>query len=44
MGGDVNRVHLVTAGGVESWPPQSKDDVARALVARIAGALAGAER
>jgi phosphopantothenoylcysteine decarboxylase/phosphopantothenate--cysteine ligase len=41
MGGDVNKVHLVTAGGVESWPPQSKDDVARALVARIAAALAG---
>jgi phosphopantothenoylcysteine decarboxylase/phosphopantothenate--cysteine ligase len=41
MGGDVNTVHLVTADGVESWPPQSKDDVARALVARIAAALAG---
>jgi phosphopantothenoylcysteine decarboxylase / phosphopantothenate---cysteine ligase len=41
MGGDVNKVHLVTAGGIESWPPQSKDDVARALVARIAAALAG---
>ncbi len=39
MGGDVNRVHLVTAGGVESWPPQSKDEVARALVLRIAAAL-----
>jgi phosphopantothenoylcysteine decarboxylase/phosphopantothenate--cysteine ligase len=44
MGGDVNRVHLVTASGVESWPPQSKDAVARALVARIADALAGAAR
>ena len=41
MGGDVNTVHLVTADGVESWPPQSKDDVARALVGRIAAALAG---
>jgi phosphopantothenoylcysteine decarboxylase/phosphopantothenate--cysteine ligase len=41
MGGDSNRVHLVTAGGVESWPPQSKDAVARALVGRIAAALAG---
>ena len=40
MGGDVNRVHIVTAGGVEEWPPQSKDDVARALVGRIAAALA----
>jgi phosphopantothenoylcysteine decarboxylase/phosphopantothenate--cysteine ligase len=41
MGGDVNTVHLVTPGGVESWPPQSKDDVARALIARIAAELAG---
>ena len=41
MGGDSNTVHLVTAAGVESWPPQSKDDVARALVARIAAALDG---
>ncbi len=44
MGGDQNTVHLVTAGGVESWPPQSKDAVARALVTRIAESLAGAER
>jgi phosphopantothenoylcysteine decarboxylase/phosphopantothenate--cysteine ligase len=41
MGGDVNKVHVVTADGVESWPPQSKEDVARALVARIASALTG---
>ena len=41
MGGDVNKVHIVTARGVEEWPPQSKDDVARALVGRIAAALAG---
>jgi phosphopantothenoylcysteine decarboxylase / phosphopantothenate---cysteine ligase len=39
MGGDANTVHLVSADGVESWPPQSKDDVARALVERIAAAL-----
>jgi len=39
MGGDSNTVHLVTANGVESWPSQSKDDVARALVTRIADAL-----
>jgi phosphopantothenoylcysteine decarboxylase / phosphopantothenate---cysteine ligase len=44
MGGDRNTVHLVTARGVESWPPQSKEEVARALVARIAETLAGAER
>lgn len=39
MGGDRNTVHLVTARGVEAWPSQSKEDVARALVARIAEAL-----
>jgi phosphopantothenoylcysteine decarboxylase/phosphopantothenate--cysteine ligase len=35
MGGDRNTVHLVTRAGVESWPPQAKEDVARQLVARI---------
>jgi phosphopantothenoylcysteine decarboxylase / phosphopantothenate---cysteine ligase len=44
MGGDSNTVHLVTADAVEDWPPQSKEDVARALVARIAAALQGAQR
>ncbi|MBK5961803.1 bifunctional phosphopantothenoylcysteine decarboxylase/phosphopantothenate synthase [Rhodoplanes elegans] len=39
MGGDRNSVHLVTTDGVDSWPVQSKDAVARALVARIAAAL-----
>jgi phosphopantothenoylcysteine decarboxylase / phosphopantothenate---cysteine ligase len=39
MGGDVNTVHLVSAEGVESWPPRSKEDVARALVERIAASL-----
>lgn len=41
MGGDENVVHLVSADGVESWPRQSKSDVARQLVGRIAAALAG---
>jgi len=36
MGGERNTVHLVTAAGVESWPPQSKADVARTLIERIA--------
>ena len=40
MGGDRNAVHLVTAAGVESWPSQSKEAVAEALVSRIALALA----
>jgi phosphopantothenoylcysteine decarboxylase / phosphopantothenate---cysteine ligase len=44
MGGDRNTVHLVSAQGVESWPPQSKEVVARALVVRIAETLAGAKR
>ena len=44
MGGDSNTVHLVTVDGVESWPPQSKEEVARALVARIADALEDAKR
>ncbi len=42
MGGDINTVHLITRGGIESWPPQGKDAVAAALVARIAQALSGA--
>jgi phosphopantothenoylcysteine decarboxylase/phosphopantothenate--cysteine ligase len=44
MGGDSNTVHLVTASGVEAWPPQSKDDVARSLIERIAAALAKAKQ
>ncbi|HEX5211270.1 MAG TPA: bifunctional phosphopantothenoylcysteine decarboxylase/phosphopantothenate--cysteine ligase CoaBC [Pseudolabrys sp.] len=36
MGGDSNTIELVTAGGVEPWPPQSKADVAKMLIERIA--------
>lgn len=39
MGGDVNTINLITADGVEAWPPQSKDEVARVLIERIATAL-----
>ncbi len=39
MGGDMNTIELVTADGVEPWPPQSKEDVAGMLIARIATAL-----
>ena len=42
MGGDRNRIHLVTADGVETWPLQSKHEVANMLVSRIAAALARA--
>ena len=36
MGGARNRVHLVTAAGVEDWPEADKAEVARHLIARIA--------
>jgi phosphopantothenoylcysteine decarboxylase/phosphopantothenate--cysteine ligase len=39
MGGDRNRVHLITAEGVEDWPEAAKDEVALQLVTRIADAL-----
>jgi phosphopantothenoylcysteine decarboxylase/phosphopantothenate--cysteine ligase len=39
MGGSANTVHIVTARGVESLPEMPKEDVARALVERIAHAL-----
>jgi phosphopantothenoylcysteine decarboxylase/phosphopantothenate--cysteine ligase len=40
MGGESNRIHLVTADGVETWPLQPKHEVARMLVSRIAAARA----
>jgi phosphopantothenoylcysteine decarboxylase / phosphopantothenate---cysteine ligase len=43
MGGDRNTIQLVTASGVEAWPPQSKNDVAAMLIARVAGTLKGAK-
>jgi phosphopantothenoylcysteine decarboxylase/phosphopantothenate--cysteine ligase len=41
MGGERNLVHLVRATGVETLPEGPKDEVARALAARIAGLLNG---
>lgn len=41
MGGDSNTIHLITATAVESWPPQSKEAVARQLVERIAATMQG---
>lgn len=41
MGGDRNTIHLVTPEGVEPWPPQSKEDVAAMLIARIVTTLNG---
>ena len=40
MGGQRNRVHLITGDGAEDWPEAAKEDVARRLVERIAAALA----
>jgi len=42
MGGDKNRVHLVTQNGVEDWPLLDKLDVGRRLAGRIADTLKGA--
>jgi phosphopantothenoylcysteine decarboxylase/phosphopantothenate--cysteine ligase len=42
MGGDMNTIHIVTRDKVESFPPQSKEDVAHVLITRIAAALDGA--
>ncbi len=39
MGGANNRVHLVSADGVEDWPDQSKDAVATHIITRIAEEL-----
>jgi phosphopantothenoylcysteine decarboxylase/phosphopantothenate--cysteine ligase len=39
MGGDLNRVHLITADGVEDWPEAAKNEIARRLIERIEQAL-----
>jgi phosphopantothenoylcysteine decarboxylase/phosphopantothenate--cysteine ligase len=39
MGGQRNRVHLITAEGVEDWPEAAKEEVAERLVKRIDEAL-----
>lgn len=39
MGGDSNRIHIVTARGVETWPRASKQDVADRLARRLADSL-----
>jgi phosphopantothenoylcysteine decarboxylase/phosphopantothenate--cysteine ligase len=40
MGGDYNTIQLITARGIEPWPPQSKEDVAAMLIARVAKEIA----
>ena len=42
MGGDSNRVHLVSASGIEDWPLMDKSEVAQRLVSRIAASFAQA--
>lgn len=39
MGGDRNRVRIVTKGGVDEWPEMTKDEVAERLAALIAEKL-----
>ncbi len=39
MGGNTNTIELVTAGGIERWPPRSKEAVAAMLIERIAVSL-----
>ena len=41
MGGERNEVHIVTADDIEDLPEMSKEDVAMALVERMAQVLAG---
>ena len=42
MGGDSNRVHLISAAGVEDWPLMDKAEVGRRLAQRIGAAIKGA--
>ncbi|WP_421692987.1 bifunctional phosphopantothenoylcysteine decarboxylase/phosphopantothenate--cysteine ligase CoaBC [Aestuariivirga sp.] len=39
FGGDRNTVHLVSDGGIESWPQMSKDEVAQRLMGRLVQTL-----
>ena len=39
MGGDQNAITLVSSTGMETWPPQSKEEVAALLIVRISQTL-----
>lgn len=41
MGGEKNRIHLISAAGAEDWPEMSKQEVGARLAARIAETLKG---
>lgn len=40
FGGETNQVQVIDAGGVESWPPMTKAEVANGIVRRLAVELA----
>jgi phosphopantothenoylcysteine decarboxylase/phosphopantothenate--cysteine ligase len=42
MGGDRNRIHLISEAGVEDWPQMTKTEVGARLAQRIAEKLKGA--
>jgi phosphopantothenoylcysteine decarboxylase / phosphopantothenate---cysteine ligase len=44
MGGDHNRVHVVTASGITAWPEMTKTDVAQRLITVAAQALQASTR
>jgi phosphopantothenoylcysteine decarboxylase/phosphopantothenate--cysteine ligase len=39
FGGDRNRIHLITADGVDDWPQMTKAEVAERLCRQIAATL-----
>ena len=42
MGGDRNRIHIISETGIEDWPDMTKTEVGARLAARIAEKLKGA--
>ena len=44
FGGDRNKVHLISASGIENWPEMDKDEVGRRLMERLAQMLAPQQR
>ena len=44
FGGDRNKVHLLSASGIENWPEMDKDEVGRRLMERLAHMLAPHQR
>ncbi len=42
MGGDRNRIHLISEAGIEDWPDMTKTEVGARLAAAIAEKLKGA--